>query len=65
VTIVRKVAGTSTAASGHHEPATLATAAAGLAPIADAGEAWRPSTGDLGLKEWPSGCGAQSRWTKE
>jgi hypothetical protein len=30
---------------GHQEPPTLATAAAGLAPIADASEAWRRSTG--------------------
>src|SRR4029077_19870159 len=29
---------------GHQEPPTLATAAAGLAPIADASEAWRRST---------------------
>lgn len=30
---------------GHQEPPTLATAAAGLAPIANASEAWRRSTG--------------------
>jgi len=29
---------------GHQEPPTLATAATGLAPIADASEAWRRST---------------------